>query len=215
MTDRPLRIGIVAPYDLSEAGGVNNQIRGQARALRRLGHDVAVYGPASSVLDNDEQSLGGSVSVTLGGTRSGLGVDRRSPAAVGRMLRENFDVVNVHEPLTPLVPWIAVWKARCPVVGTFHVHRENGHQLYALSAWALAPLFRKLDARRAVSKAALRTVARHCPGEYEVVPNGIEADAFRAPRLRPAAMAPLARICQSSTCSAPKGTRELAAPAHA
>jgi hypothetical protein len=36
--DRPsASIGIVAPHDLSEAGGVNNQIRGQARALRRLG----------------------------------------------------------------------------------------------------------------------------------------------------------------------------------
>jgi hypothetical protein len=56
-------------------------------------------------------------------------------------------------------------------------------------------------------------VARHFPGEYEVVPNRIEFDAFRAPRLRPAAMAALARMCQSSTCSAPKGTRELAAPA--
>ena len=189
MTDRPLKIGIVAPYDLSEPGGVNNQIRGQARALRHLGHDVGVYGPASSRLGGGEQSLGGSVSVTLGGTKSGLGVDPRSPAAVRRMFQENFDVVHVHEPLTPLVPLIAVWKARCPLVGTFHVHRENGHRLYALSAWALAPLVGKLGARLVVSEAARRTVARHFPGEYEIVPNGIEADAFRAPRLRPAAMA--------------------------
>jgi phosphatidylinositol alpha-mannosyltransferase len=189
MTDRPLRIGIVAPYDLSEPGGVNNQIRGQARALRHLGHDVGVYGPASSPLGGGEQSLGRSVSVTLSGTRAGLGVDPHGPAAVGRMLRERFDVVHVHEPLTPLVPWIVVWKARCPVVGTFHVHRENGHRLYALSAWALAPLVGKLGARLAVSDAARRTVTRHFPGEYEIVPNGIEAAAFRAPRLRPATMA--------------------------
>jgi phosphatidylinositol alpha-mannosyltransferase len=189
VTDRPLRIGIVAPYDLSEPGGVNSQIRGQARALRHLGHDVGVYGPASSQLGGGERSLGRSVSVTLGGTQSGLGVDPRSPTAVRRMFQERFDVVHVHEPLTPFVPLIVVWKARCPLVGTFHVHRENGHRLYALSAWALAPLIGKLGARLAVSEAARRTVARHFPAEYEIVPNGIEADTFRTSRPRPGAMA--------------------------
>jgi len=57
MTDRSLRIGIVAPYDLSEPGGVTHQIRGQARALRHLGHDVDVYGPASSPLVARPQRL--------------------------------------------------------------------------------------------------------------------------------------------------------------
>jgi phosphatidylinositol alpha-mannosyltransferase len=182
---RPLRIAIVAPYNLSAAGGINNQIRAQARALRTLGHAVDVAGPAADALDAGERRLGRTFPVTLGGTESGLGLDPCAFAAAGRLLREPFDIVHVHEPLTPLVPWIVLMRSRAPLVGTFHVHREDGHRLYASTAWALQPLARRLRARVAVSEAARRTVAPHFPGDYQIVPNGIEVDRFRAPQPRP------------------------------
>jgi phosphatidylinositol alpha-mannosyltransferase len=182
---RPLRIAIVAPYDLSAAGGINNQIRAQARALRRLGHTVAVAGPASRQLEGGERSLGRTYSVTFGGTESGLGIDPRAFAAAGRLLREPLDIVHVHEPLTPFVPWIVLMRSRVPLVGTFHVHREEGHRFYPSTAWALQPLARRLRARVVVSEAARRTVAPHFPGEYQIVPNGIEVERFRAPQSRP------------------------------
>ena len=185
-TARPLRIAIVAPYDLSAAGGINTQIRAQARALRRLGHTVGVAGPASRTLQDGERSLGRTWSVTLGGTESGLGVDPRAFAAAGRLLREPLDIVHVHEPLTPFVPWIVLMRSRAPLVGTFHVHREEGHRFYPSTAWALQPLARRLRARVVVSEAARRTVAPHFPGEYQIVPNGIELDRFRAPQPWPA-----------------------------
>jgi phosphatidyl-myo-inositol alpha-mannosyltransferase len=182
---RPLRVAIVAPYDLSAAGGINNQIRAQARALRRLGHAVEVAGSASGWLAAGERSLGRTFPVTFGGTESGFGVDPRAFAAAGRLLREPFDIVHVHEPLMPLVPWIVLMRSRAPLVGTFHVHREEGHRLYASTAWALQPLARRLRARVAVSEAARRTVAPHFPGAYEIVPNGIEVDRFRIAQPRP------------------------------
>lgn len=187
--DSTLRVALVAPYDLSAPGGINNQIRAQARALRGLGHDVRIFGPASSPLTDGERPLGRTISVSLGGTESGLGVDPRAFAEVGRMLREGFDIVHVHEPFTPLVPWIVLLRSRAPVVGTFHVYREDGHRLYATFAWALEPLARRLRARIAVSDAARRTVASHFPGEYEIVPNGIEVERFREPRPRPSIFA--------------------------
>jgi phosphatidylinositol alpha-mannosyltransferase len=186
---RELRIAIVAPYDLSAPGGINTQIRAQARALRRLGHDVRIYGPASGPLGQGEQSLGRTMTVTLGGTESGLGVDPRVFGAAGRLMREPFDIVHVHEPLTPLAPWIVVLRAQAPVVGTFHVHREAGHGLYAAWAWTLRPIARRIRARIAVSESARRTVARHFPGEYEILPNGIEADRFLVPCSRPSSLA--------------------------
>lgn len=52
---------------------------------------------------------------------------------------------------------------------------------------------RRIHYRIAVSEAAYRTVAQHFPGEYEIVPNGLDVDAFRRPRPRPAAFATGAR----------------------
>jgi len=193
MSSDQLRIAIVAPYDLSRPGGVNNQIRAQARALRRLGHSVRVFGPASGPLENGEISLGRSVPVTMFGTESGLGVDPRGIPAVRRMLREPADILHVHEPFTPLMPWIALARARVPVVCTFHVHREQGHRVYALAAWLLRPLAGKIDRRIAVSYAARRTVEPHFPGAYQIVPNGIDVDRFTTPRGRPDVFEPARR----------------------
>jgi phosphatidylinositol alpha-mannosyltransferase len=180
-----LRVAIVAPYDLSVHGGVNTQIRGQAKALRQLGHQVDVFGPASAPLAGGEHALGRAVSITIGGTESGLGVDPRAFAAVTRMAHGSFDIIHVHEPLTPLVPWLAVAAARRPLVGTFHVHREAGHRLYARWKVVLEPMMRRLRARIAVSAAAQRTVGDHFAGDYEIVPNGIDVEAYRRPQPRP------------------------------
>jgi phosphatidyl-myo-inositol alpha-mannosyltransferase len=185
----PLRIAIVAPYDLSIPGGINNQIRAQAAGLRRLGHSVGVFGPASAPLTDAEQSLGGTVSVSFGGTESGLGIDPRAFAKITRMLREPYDVIHVHEPLTPLVPWIVLLRSPAPLVGTFHVYRENGHRFYANFGAILRPLARRLRARIAVSDAAKRTVEPHLPGDYEIVPNGIDVGRFATARDKPAVFA--------------------------
>jgi phosphatidyl-myo-inositol alpha-mannosyltransferase len=185
-----LRIGLFAPYDLARAGGVGTHIRAQARALRARGHAVTVLGPASAPLADGEIALGGSRRVTLGGTEAGLGL---SPFAARRVARvfatTTFDIVHVHEPLTPLVPWFVLRRARVPIVGTFHVHRERGHRLYAASRPLLALLMRRIAYRIAVSDAARRTVAAQFPGPYDVIPNGIDIDRFRTPSRRPASFA--------------------------
>lgn len=181
-----LRIGIFAPYDLARPGGVTTQVRAQARALRRRGHQVTVCGAASAPLGNGEVSLGSVVTLTVGGTQSGFAIDPRSPARIARLMRrEQFDVVHVHEPLMPFLPWCVLWTGRVPIVGTFHVHRENGHRLYAAARPWLSGLIRRISRRIAVSNEAKRTASRYFPGSYEIIPNGIELDAFRRPHPRP------------------------------
>src|SRR5206468_8406389 len=54
----------------------------------------------------------------------------------------------------------------------------------------LRALMRRVTHRIAVSESARRTVARHFPGLYDIVPNGIEIDRFSAARQRPRQMAP-------------------------
>lgn len=186
---RPLRIGIGAPYDLSRDGGVNTHIRAQARALRHAGHHVVVFGASSSPLENGEVSLGGCVSLVVGGTQTGFGADPRLRGRIIELFRaQPFDVLHVHEPLMPLVPWLALRHSPAPIVATFHVHREHGHSWYPRLRWLLAPLVRRISVRLAVSEAARRTVARDFPGRYAIVPNGIDCARFEQPRERPPEM---------------------------
>jgi phosphatidylinositol alpha-mannosyltransferase len=186
---RPLRIGLFAPYDLASDGGVTTHVRAQARALAARGHWVSVYGPASHDLRDGEMPLGRAIAIRYGGTESGLSLDWRTRRTVARLFASaHFDVVHLHEPLVPLMPWFVL---RCAastgtaIVGTFHVHRERGHTLYPIARPWLRPLVHCIDHRIAVSEAARRTVAAHFPGAYEIVPNGVELDAFRSRRARP------------------------------
>ncbi len=184
-----MNIGICAPYDLGRPGGVNTHIRAQARALRCLGHDVCVFGASSAALSGDEVSLGGCVSLVIGDTETGFGVDPRSWWTVGRLLRtKRFDVIHMHEPLMPLPPWFVLRQARVPVIATFHTYREQGHRWYPKHHWIFDPLMKRITVRLAVSEAARRTVAAHFPGDYEIVPNAIDVGRFAAPRSRPEAM---------------------------
>jgi phosphatidylinositol alpha-mannosyltransferase len=188
---RPLRIGICAPYDLGRAGGVNTHIRAQAAALRRLGHDVCVFGASSAPLGAGEVSLGGCVSLVIGDTQTGFGADPRSWWTSKRLLRSRqFDVLHMHEPLMPLPSWCVLWQATVPVVATFHTYREQGHRWYPKYHWIFDPLIKRVGVRLAVSEAAKRTVADQFPGDYEVVPNAIDVDRFATAAPRPGEMAP-------------------------
>lgn len=187
----PLRIGICAPYDLGRHGGVNSHIRAQAAALRRLGHDVTVFGASSAPLTDGEISLGPCVSLVIGNTETGFGADPRSWRRVRTLFRQRrFDVIHMHEPLMPLVSWFVLWQSPAPVVATFHTHREQGHQWYPRFRRLFEPFMRRVRVRLAVSEAARRTVSPHFPGDYEIVPNGIDVNRFARPATRPPDMQP-------------------------
>ena len=193
MTDvgpvRPLRIGVCAPYDLGRTGGVNSHIRAQAHALRQRGHHVEVFGASSAPLCDDELALGRAVSLVIGGTETGFCLDPRSWRRVADLFRtRRFDVLHMHEPLMPLVPWFVLQQSAVPVVATFHTHREHGHRWYRRYGRLLAPLMRRIRVRLAVSDAARRTIAQHFPGDYEIVPNGVDVNRFRTATVRPVDM---------------------------
>lgn len=171
-----LRIALVCPYDWNVPGGVRTHVRELALRFRESGHAVSVFAPASSpgVLDGDCVPMGHPRSVHAMGTvaRIRLGVDARNAR---RALDEGcFDVVHVHEPLMPLLPYSFLSSRRGIKIGTFHAAREQGNSLYWLGRPVLRRWHGRLDGRVAVSPAAERLVTRYFPGEYRVIPNGID-----------------------------------------
>jgi phosphatidylinositol alpha-mannosyltransferase len=183
-----MKVGIVVPYSWSFWGAVIEHAELQADALRRLGIDTRTImghdppGSFTRVLHPrlgrhghpppDVIPVGRSVIVPANGTLPNIVLSPRSVPAIRRALaRERFDVLHIHEPMTPAICIAALALARVPCVATFHAHGPLGWMKVGKPAWGF--LADRLDYRIAVSQHALDTAAAWLPGDYEVVPNGV------------------------------------------
>ena len=179
-----MKIGIVSPYAYPRPGGANSYIRETYEELRRLGHEVRIitapWGddpPAQDVIQ-----IGRAVAVPYNGSIGRITLSLRLEWLVNRMLeREQFDILHHHEPLVPFLSAQILDRATCPNVATFHSFGG-----FSMSYWLGRPVgrhyLRKLDARIAVSTAARHFVSRYFPGEYRIIPNGVDVDAYRNAR---------------------------------
>lgn len=174
---------MVCPYSLSVPGGVQTQVLGLARQLRRDGHEVRVLGPCDGPPPEPFVTpLGDSLPAAANGSIAPLAPD---PAATLRTLRalrdEAFDVLHVHEPLAPGPPITTVTVHTAPTVGTFHAAGRSS------SYRALGPVLRRIldrvDEKVVVSKDALELLGTHLgadTSDFRVLFNGIETEAIRA-----------------------------------
>ena len=183
-----MKVGIVVPYSWSFWGAVLEHAELQADALRSLGVETRTIigndppGQFTRVLHPrhgrhgepppDVIPIGRSVIVPANGSLPNIILSPRSFFRIRRALeRERFDVLHLHEPLTP-VPCIATLAlARTPMVGTFHAAGDLNWTKLARPVWGF--LLDRLDHRIAVSDKALATAERYAPGDYEVIPNGV------------------------------------------
>jgi len=183
-----VKVGIVVPYSWSFWGAVVEHAELQADALRGLGCEVRTImgndppGQFTRVLHPrhgrhgmppaDVIPIGRSVIVPANGTLPNIILSPRSIVRVRQALaRERFDLVHLHEPMTP-TPCIATLASfRGPMVGTFHASGELAWMRVAKPVWGF--LAERLDRRIAVSEMARASAQRWLPGDYEVVPNGV------------------------------------------
>ncbi|MDQ2982635.1 MAG: glycosyltransferase family 4 protein [Actinomycetota bacterium] len=183
-----MKVGIVVPYSWSFWGGVPEHAFQQARALEALGIETRTLigndppGRLTRLLHPrtgrhgepppDVLPIGRSVIVPANGALPNIVI---SPPAVTRVRRilaeEDFDVLHLHEPMTPAICTAALAFARCPVVATFHAAGDLGWLKLAKPVWGF--LVDRIDRRIAVSEYARASTARYFPGEYEVLPNGV------------------------------------------
>jgi phosphatidylinositol alpha-mannosyltransferase len=104
----------------------------------------------------------------------------------GVLRKGRYDIVHVHEPTVPVLPLAVLRHAEGAAVGTFHSYRES-HRAYEYLRPVLDHVLDRLDGRIAVSEAARDYIASYFPGEYEIIPNGIEYERFASPLVEPIA----------------------------
>ena len=165
-----MKVAIVVPYSWSFWGGVVDHAEQQLLALRALGVDAWL------VMGNDPPDyvlpVGRSVIVPANGSLPNIVLSPPSIGRVKRILqRGGFDVIHVHEPMTPTIAVAALATWRGPTVGTFHASGDLGWMRLAAPVWGF--LADRIDRRVAVSEQAEVTARRWLGGEYTIVPNGV------------------------------------------
>ncbi len=196
-------IAHVTPYPWeAEDNDCNAHVREVAGGLSRRGHRVLILAPSlsqervrasrrrlraardepASLLEGTDEgsplvvAVGEVLEVPAGAAR------RRSPALpidVARTIEEllsvvPLDFVHVHEPFAPSTSNAALRNSRALNVGSFHSASER--LLSTLVARRFVEsFFGRLDARIASLPETAALMARHFPGEYELVPDGEDA----------------------------------------
>ncbi len=175
-----MRVGMVCPYSLSIPGGVQAQVLGLARELRRQGHEVRVLAPCDGPPpESFVTPLGDSLPASANGSVAPLAPDPSATLRTIRVLRaESFDVVHIHEPLAPGPPITSVTLHTAPTVGTFHAAGRSSS--YRFMAGPLRRILGRLDHKVVVSKDALALVQGYLGGEFEMLFNGVETTEIRS-----------------------------------
>jgi phosphatidylinositol alpha-mannosyltransferase len=178
-----MRIALVSPYDWCVKGGVNNHVAQLAGYYRRWGHDVTIFAPASwpDSVAPECYVFGHPWTLPVGGAKARLSFSWMSPRARRILAEHDFDVMHAHEPLQPLVPYHLFRYSKAVKVGTFHAATESRFHYYSFTGPLTKLNYSRLDEKIAVSPAALAHIRRFYPGEYTIIPNGIEYAHFAEP----------------------------------
>lgn len=175
-----LRVGIVCPYSFDVPGGVQFHVRDLAEALMARGHTVSVLAPADedTPVPDYMTTAGRSIAVRYNGAVARMTFGPLSAARVRRWLAAgDFDILHLHEPVTPSLGMLALWIAQGPIVATFHTALLRSRALQVAHP-VVRPSLEKIAARIAVSEDARRTLVEHAGGDAVVIPNGVYVDQF-------------------------------------
>jgi phosphatidyl-myo-inositol alpha-mannosyltransferase len=116
--------------------------------------------------------VGRSVIVPANGSLPNICLSPRSFFRIRAALeRERFDLLHLHEPMTPTICVACLAVATTPIVATHHASGELGWMRFGTPVWGF--LQQRVDYRIAVSEQARASAARWLPGPYDVIPNGV------------------------------------------
>jgi predicted metal-dependent phosphoesterase TrpH/glycosyltransferase involved in cell wall biosynthesis len=198
----PFTIAQVTPYSWEGRREVNEYVARLSETLARRGHSVLVITPSGSrslvresrrlirTAESDRSSLlePGTVRVLAMGQSLPVGAARRGgtvslPIDVARTIERLFNVapldfVHVHEAFAPSASATALRYSRALNVGSFHSPTERVLSTQVMRRF-IELFFGRLDARTATFDVTRDLIARFFPGDYELVPPGVDLDRFR------------------------------------
>ncbi len=180
-----MKIVQVSPYDFAHPSGVNRHLFSLGEHFTRMGHTTKYILPTSSYPDdssvnNHTTFIGRPIPMHASGSIVRSPVSPRvffSARLCEYLEKEKFDVVHMHEPLFPPLTTACLRYSRSTNIGTFHASRPRSWGYWFWRPW-LNQWTPKLDGRIAVSMPAQDFISHYFPGEYTIIPNGIDLERF-------------------------------------
>jgi phosphatidylinositol alpha-mannosyltransferase len=177
-----VKIGLVSPYDYSFPGGVVNHIAYLAHNFIQWGHQVKIIAPClksgTRYFEEEVTPVGRPIPIPSGGSIARVPLSPWLPAQVGEILeRQNFDILHLHEPFTPMLCLSALVRSNTTNVGTFHAYHSYPWP-YRIGRPVFKRLLARLHGKIAVSQPAMEYVSRYLPADYRIIPNGIDTEHF-------------------------------------
>jgi phosphatidylinositol alpha-mannosyltransferase len=177
-----VKIGLVTPYVYPLPGGVNQHVRYLYENLRLRGHDVRILTSSHGLQrasEGDVIRLGKGFSVPANGSVGTVTLSPRYVSQVRNTLeREQFDLLHFHEPFVPFLSLVVLRESTSVNIATFHAY-GGFSPAYELGSRVMGSYAGRLHGRIAVSAAARHFIDRYFPGDYKVIPNGVDVDRFR------------------------------------
>jgi phosphatidylinositol alpha-mannosyltransferase len=177
-----MKVGLVSPYVYPLPGGVTEHVRHLYENLRKRGHDVRII-TSSHGLQRSSQGdvirIGKGFSMPANGSVGTITLSPRFLSQVHEVLEdERFDILHFHEPFVPFLSPIVLRLSTSVNVATFHAY-GGFSPAYEFGSRVLGGYAERLHGRIAVSAAARHFIDRYFPGDYKVIPNGVDVDRFR------------------------------------
>jgi len=179
-----MKIALVSPYDFAYPGGVCNHISCLEQQFIQMGHEVKIVAPASKAVSTFGDrfiAVGKPRPIPVSGSIARITLSPWLSSRIKAILdREHFDICHLHEPLMPMLCTTVLRLSNVPNVGTFHA--SGGKPWYSfgtpIGKSILKKWVRKLDGKIAVSEPAMEYVSKYFPGDYTIIPNGVDSKHF-------------------------------------
>ncbi|MEO7664090.1 MAG: glycosyltransferase family 4 protein, partial [Candidatus Limnocylindrales bacterium] len=176
-----MKIGLVTPYVYPLPGGVNQHVRYLYENLRLRGHDVRIITSSHGLQrasQGDVIRIGKGFSMPANGSVGTVTLSPRYLSLVRDVLeREQFDLLHFHEPFVPFLSPIVLRMSQSVNIATFHAY-GGFSPAYEFGSKVMGSYAKRLHGRIAVSAAARHFIDRFFPGDYKVIPNGVDTARF-------------------------------------
>ncbi len=185
-----MKLAIVTEFYYPHLGGITEHVHNVALFATRKGHDVTVI---TSNIGNNEGlkdthykiiRLGTSSLIYSNGSFARFNTSFNSFRLLQETFKkEKFDLISVHNPITPTLPYASLMYTDTATVGTMHTNFKNN-----FFASVCKPLIKKIvermDGTITVSKCSAQALSKYVDFIPKVIPNGVNIEHFN-PQVAP------------------------------